>query len=112
MQITLKTLQQQTFRIDIDPEETVRALAGAGGGWRAAPRPLPGSGLAGPFPPERARPGPRRLGGKVGWAFSVAAGAGAEVGEGRTGRALGEGRAARAGGGVAGAFVRAGAVRG
>ncbi|XP_042198583.1 UV excision repair protein RAD23 homolog B isoform X2 [Callorhinchus milii] len=26
MQITLKTLQQQTFRIDIDPEQTVRAL--------------------------------------------------------------------------------------
>ncbi|XP_075382974.1 UV excision repair protein RAD23 homolog B isoform X2 [Mycteria americana] len=26
MQITLKTLQQQTFRIDIDPEETVKAL--------------------------------------------------------------------------------------
>ncbi|XP_062455155.1 UV excision repair protein RAD23 homolog B isoform X2 [Rhea pennata] len=26
MQITLKTLQQQTFRIDIDPAETVRAL--------------------------------------------------------------------------------------
>uniref|UniRef100_A0A8D0L535 UV excision repair protein RAD23 n=1 Tax=Sphenodon punctatus TaxID=8508 RepID=A0A8D0L535_SPHPU len=26
MQITLKTLQQQTFKIDIDPEETVRAL--------------------------------------------------------------------------------------
>ncbi|KAL8202977.1 UNVERIFIED_CONTAM: hypothetical protein K2H54_033843 [Gekko kuhli] len=24
MQITLKTLQQQTFKIDIDPEETVR----------------------------------------------------------------------------------------
>ncbi|XP_074992961.1 UV excision repair protein RAD23 homolog B isoform X1 [Calonectris borealis] len=26
MQITLKTLQQQTFRIDIDPEETVKVL--------------------------------------------------------------------------------------
>ncbi|KAM6304461.1 UV excision repair protein RAD23 homolog B isoform 3-T3 [Podargus strigoides] len=26
MQLTLKTLQQQTFRIDIDPEETVKAL--------------------------------------------------------------------------------------
>ncbi|XP_030323001.1 UV excision repair protein RAD23 homolog B isoform X2 [Calypte anna] len=26
MQITLKTLQQQTFRIDIDPEETVKTL--------------------------------------------------------------------------------------
>ncbi|XP_069736427.1 UV excision repair protein RAD23 homolog B isoform X1 [Phaenicophaeus curvirostris] len=26
MQITLKTLQQQTFRIDVDPEETVKAL--------------------------------------------------------------------------------------
>ncbi|KAM7165761.1 UV excision repair protein RAD23 homolog B isoform 1-T1 [Macrochelys suwanniensis] len=26
MQITLKTLQQQTFRIDIEPEETVKAL--------------------------------------------------------------------------------------
>lgn len=29
MQVTLKTLQQQTFKIDIDPEETVR---GDGGG--------------------------------------------------------------------------------
>lgn len=29
MQITLKTLQQQTFRIDIDPEETVRPLPGS-----------------------------------------------------------------------------------
>ncbi|XP_011738588.1 UV excision repair protein RAD23 homolog B isoform X1 [Macaca nemestrina] len=26
MQVTLKTLQQQTFKIDIDPEETVKAL--------------------------------------------------------------------------------------
>ncbi|XP_048470055.1 UV excision repair protein RAD23 homolog B-like isoform X2 [Rhincodon typus] len=26
MQITLKTLQQQTFRIDIDSEQTVKAL--------------------------------------------------------------------------------------
>lgn len=26
MQVTLKTLQQQTFRIDIDPEQTVKAL--------------------------------------------------------------------------------------
>lgn len=30
MQVTLKTLQQQTFKIDIDPEETVCA-AGLGG---------------------------------------------------------------------------------
>lgn len=41
MQVTLKTLQQQTFKIDIDPEETVRAPQGQGsqrgarvGGWR------------------------------------------------------------------------------
>ncbi|OXB73727.1 UNVERIFIED_CONTAM: hypothetical protein H355_007398 [Colinus virginianus] len=27
MQITLKTLQQQTFRIDIDPEETVTLMS-------------------------------------------------------------------------------------
>lgn len=33
MQVTLKTLQQQTFKIDIDPEETVRA---AGRGERGA----------------------------------------------------------------------------
>ena len=26
MLVTLKTLQQQTFKIDIDPDETVRAL--------------------------------------------------------------------------------------
>lgn len=30
MQITLKTLQQQTFRIDIDPEETVRERGESG----------------------------------------------------------------------------------
>lgn len=30
MQVTLKTLQQQTFKIDIDPEETVRAEGSAG----------------------------------------------------------------------------------
>lgn len=33
MQITLKTLQQQTFKIDIDSEETVRPEAGGGGLW-------------------------------------------------------------------------------
>lgn len=44
MQITLKTLQQQTFKIDIDPEETVRAAGSAGPGtrqlreWPARPR--------------------------------------------------------------------------
>lgn len=32
MQVTLKTLQQQTFKIDIDPEETVRAEGSAGPG--------------------------------------------------------------------------------
>lgn len=32
MQVTLKTLQQQTFKIDIDPEETVCARAGGRGG--------------------------------------------------------------------------------
>lgn len=32
MQVTLKTLQQQTFKIDIDPEETVRAAGSAGQG--------------------------------------------------------------------------------
>lgn len=30
MQVTLKTLQQQTFKIDIDPEETVREAGSAG----------------------------------------------------------------------------------
>lgn len=32
MQVTLKTLQQQTFKIDIDPEETVREAGSAGRG--------------------------------------------------------------------------------
>lgn len=36
MQVTLKTLQQQTFKIDIDPEETVRAEGSAGLGPRGA----------------------------------------------------------------------------
>lgn len=35
MQVTLKTLQQQTFKIDIDPDETVRAAGTRGRGGRA-----------------------------------------------------------------------------
>lgn len=38
MLVTLKTLQQQTFKIDIDPDETVRlagSVPGQGGGGRA-----------------------------------------------------------------------------
>lgn len=58
MQITLKTLQQQTFRIDIDPEETVRARAGTRCGGEAALRPLQGSGLA--LPSRRRERGPGR----------------------------------------------------
>lgn len=46
MQVTLKTLQQQTFKIDIDPEETVRA---AGRGERG-----PGSEVAREGPPSGA----------------------------------------------------------
>lgn len=44
MQVTLKTLQQQTFKIDIDPEETVRAAgrgearARVGGGAGGTPQ--------------------------------------------------------------------------
>lgn len=47
MQVTLKTLQQQTFKIDIDPEETVREAGSAG---RGRPRTSRGKreGSAGP----------------------------------------------------------------
>lgn len=93
MQITLKTLQQQTFRIDIDPEQTVRARAGAGSGSGVYVFRAPSlSGLAacsyGRAPRLRAE-GALALG--------------------REGRALplGDGRAASAGGRVDGASVRA-----
>lgn len=54
MQVTLKTLQQQTFKIDIDPEETVRAAGSAGqgrtclgrGGARGVLRAWVGDGVA------------------------------------------------------------------
>lgn len=53
MQVTLKTLQQQTFKIDIDPEETVRA---AGRGERG-----PGSEVAREGPPQGGVRSPRAL---------------------------------------------------
>lgn len=59
MLVTLKTLQQQTFKIDIDPDETVSAAGRAGPGTergrsaRGAGRAWAGGGAAGP------RAGPR-----------------------------------------------------
>lgn len=53
MLVTLKTLQQQTFKIDIDPDETVsaagaRSPAPGRGGARGAHRPWAWGGAAGP----------------------------------------------------------------
>jgi hypothetical protein len=59
MQVTLKTLQQQTFKIDIDPEETVRAAVGdAGPRGRQRKRAGPAGPRRGAARGRRARLGP------------------------------------------------------
>ena len=92
MLVTLKTLQQQTFKIDIDPDETVRAAGtvglrrGGGGRARAAGSASGPPGLgggrrgdsvrwAGALTPSRA---PQR--GRVGRALSTPGTAAASVG--------------------------------
>lgn len=100
MLVTLKTLQQQTFKIDIDPDETVRAAGslgpGRGGGGRAR---AAGSASG---PPGL---GGGRRGGSVRWAGASASSRAPQ--RGRVGRALSTpGRARRAWGSGLGRWIR------
>ena len=67
MLVTLKTLQQQTFKIDIDPDETVRAVGSAGPGQGGGGRARASGSARGP-------PGLSggRCGGSVCWAWASA----------------------------------------